>query len=278
MMKSKAPLTVGVFDSGLGGLSILGAIRALLPELDYDYCCDNLNFPYGTKSEWEVISAAERVTRLFFNATHLDVLVIACNTASVVALESIRKNLPIPVIGVVPAVKPAAQASKTKVIGVLATPVTVARPYLDILIKNFAADCRVVKVGSSKLVTLAEDKMRRRRGQGDLHLEEIRTEVDAIVAEAKVGLDQLVLGCTHFPLLAEELRQVIPKSVNFVDSGLAVASRVRTVIEEHYGFMSHSGASRQGRVHGFCSGDPFEIYLPGNISGVDEIFGLRKLN
>ena len=221
MIASKAPVTVGVFDSGLGGLSIMGAIRRVMPEADYAYCCDNLNFPYGTKSEAEVIAAAEKVTSLFFDTTHFDVLVIACNTASVLALESIRKNLPIPIIGVVPAVKPAAQASKTKVIGVLATPVTIRRPYLDSLIKNFAAECRVIKVGSSKLVTLAEEKIRRRVGQEALDLQEIRIEVEPIVAEAKVGLDQLVLGCTHFPLLEDELRQVIPPTVNFVDSGSA---------------------------------------------------------
>jgi len=276
MMASKAPVTIGVFDSGLGGLSIMAAIRSVMPESNFAYCCDNLNFPYGTKSESEVVDAAERVTSLFFNSTRLDVLVIACNTASVVALETIRKNLPIPVIGVVPAVKPAAQASKTKVIGVLATPVTIRRPYLDSLIKNFAAECRVIKVGSSKLVTLAEEKIRQRPEKVGINLEEIRGEVAAIVAEAKMGLDQLVLGCTHFPLLADELRQVIPPTVNFVDSGSAVASRVQTVIQEHYGFRADPDANRKGLLHGYCSGDSFEIYLPRNF-GVDERFELHKL-
>ena len=276
-MAIKPQLTVGVFDSGLGGLSVLGAIRGVLPDIDFAYCCDNLNFPYGTKSEGEVISAAERVTTLFFEAIKPDVLVIACNTASVVALDSIRKKLPIPVVGVVPAVKPAAQASKTKVIGVLATPVTIARPYLDGLINNFAGDCRVVKVGSSKLVTLAEEKMRRQHGHKAVSLEEIREEVESIVAEARLGLDQLVLGCTHFPLLLEELRQVIPPTVTMVDSGLAVASRVKAVIEEHYASTESPSPGRVGRLHGYCSGEPFEIYLPSDFSGMERKFGLRKL-
>lgn len=278
MVDSATPLTIGVFDSGLGGLSIMAAIRNCLPQLNLAYCCDNLNFPYGTKTEDDVVAAATRTTTLFSQTTHLDALVIACNTASVVALEAVRRNLSIPVVGVVPAVKPAAIATKTKIIGILATPVTIGRPYLENLIKTFAPECRVVKVGSSRLVVLAEQKIRRSHaGVVGLDLEEIRLEVQEIIDAAKVGLDQLVLGCTHFPLLANELRQVLPASVTLVDSGFAVASRVKAVIEEYYGFCPEGAAEGGRQLHGFCSGEPFEIGLPSDFFGVGQKFELQKL-
>ena len=115
-------MRVGVFDSGVGGLSVLRAIRDSLPSVELAYCCDNQNFPYGTKSEADVVRFSTDVTARFAARANLDVLVIACNTASTVALPAIRAGLTIPVVGVVPAVKPAAAASKSKIIGVLATP------------------------------------------------------------------------------------------------------------------------------------------------------------
>jgi glutamate racemase len=259
MADASTSITVGVFDSGLGGLSILGAIRHLIPNVNLVYCCDNKNFPYGTKSEVDVRRAAKNVTSLFFNNASLDVLVIACNTASVVALEAIRESLPIPVIGVVPAVKPAAQMSKTKFIGILATPVTIARPYLDELIANFADGCRVVKVGSSKLVALAEYKILTEPTLGGDKIEEIKKELQPIIDASANGLDQVVLGCTHFPLLSKELRRVLPKTVNFVDSGQAVASRVLTVLEERHGFCSTNRGVNFGQISGYCSGDSMTV-------------------
>lgn len=242
-------MRVGVFDSGVGGLSILAAIHETLPAVDLSYCCDNKNFPYGTKTEAQVLDFAASVTSRFFDAAGLDVLVVACNTASVISLPKIRSNLPIPVVGVVPAVKPAARRSKSKIIGVLATPVTIARPYLNDLIKEFASDCEVIKCGSSELVILAERKLR-----GDVGTdEEFRREVEPIIAAAARGLDQLVLGCTHFPLVSEELRRVIPPSVTFVDSGAAIASRVASILDD---LKLNKTASRsvQSGFTGWCSG------------------------
>jgi len=269
-------MKVGVFDSGLGGLSVLGAIKESIPGIELAYCCDNFNFPYGTKSEADVITAALDATQRFFEQAAIDVLVIACNTASVVALEAIRQILPIPVVGVVPAIKPAALASKSKIIGVLATPVTIRRPYLDALIKEFASDCEVLKCGSSSLVLLAEGKMRGQQNAGLTH-QSLHTEMAVIVDAAKRGLDQLVLGCTHFPLIVDELRQVVPSSVNFVDSGQAVASRVRTILSG-LGYsvsMITEGSPRD--LQGYCSGESFAIKLPRVFVASLENLVLRKL-
>jgi glutamate racemase len=269
-------MKVGVFDSGLGGLSILGAIKDYIPGIELAYCCDNFNFPYGTKSEADVITAALDATQRFFEQSAIDVLVIACNTASVVALEAIRQILPIPVVGVVPAIKPAALASKSKIIGVLATPVTIRRPYLESLIKEFASDCEVVKCGSSSLVLLAESKMRGQQNVG-LTDQSLRTEMAMIIDAAKRGLDQLVLGCTHFPLIVDELRQVLPSTVNFVDSGQAVASRVRTILTARGDWDSTINMSSPGDLTGYCSGESFAIKLPPVFLASLENLVLRKL-
>ncbi len=264
---------VGVFDSGVGGLSILSSITRALPWVRLSYCCDNLNFPYGTKSDEDVIRLSVDITSRYFAEAKFDVLVIACNTASTIALASVRAALPIPVVGVVPAVKPAAAASHTKVIGVLATPGTIRRPYLADLIREFAADCEVVTCGSSALVQLAERKLRGDIGTDD----EFRHEIGEIIAGCARGLDQLVLGCTHFPLITEELRRVLPAGVQFVDSGEAVAARVAVIGQE----LKLPAKSREPRfspeITGYCSGESFELSALGLNLGSAGILRLRRL-
>jgi glutamate racemase len=257
-------MRVGVFDSGVGGLSILEAISAVLPGATYSYCCDSLNFPYGTKTESAVVDCASQVTKKFYDHAGIDVLVIACNTASTVALPQIRHMLPIPVVGVVPAVKPAAERSQSKVIGVLATPATVSRPYLDSLIHEFAKDCRVVKCGSSELVQLAERKL---RGEV-ISIEDVRRELSPIIDALPLGLDQLVLGCTHFPLIADELRRVLPTSVSFVDSGQAVASRVQSIFRDLEQKHIKGRSSSADKLSGWCSGPTFSLTAPGNLGNL----------
>ncbi len=252
-------MRVGVFDSGVGGLSILEAISTAIPEVDLSYCCDNENFPYGTKTESVVIDCATEITKKFVEHGQIDVLVIACNTASTVALPKIRSLLAIPVVGVVPAVKPAAERSKSKVIGILATPATISRPYLESLIQEFAKDFRVIKCGSSELVEMAERKL---RGEA-LSTEAIRRELKPIIDALPHGVDQLVLGCTHFPLLAEEIRRVLPESVAFVDSGQAVAARVRTVFSDLEQKNVKSRSKTTEKLSGWCSGASLTLSMPG---------------
>jgi glutamate racemase len=262
-------MRIGVFDSGVGGLSVLAAIHQALPKSDLIYCCDNLNFPYGTKSDADVLACATQVAARLARVAAIDVLVVACNTASTIALVALRTHLAIPVVGVVPAIKPAARASKSKVIGVLATPATVTRPYLDQLIQDFAGDCDVVRVGSSRLVHLAEDKLRGKAVPEPVIFQEVTPIIDA----AKRGLDQLVLGCTHFPLLSDELRRVIPSTVHFVDSGSAVASRVYSMASSEMRQTSVNTAESQEvrapRITGFCTGAPLTLDL--KFVGLDQL-------
>jgi len=226
-------LRIGIFDSGVGGLTIYQAVRSSLPSASFAYCSDNEFHPYGTKSDEAVANRTLDVCERFVAAAKLDLLVVACNTASTVALALLRSRLSLPVVGVVPAIKPAAAKSATGVIGLLATPATIRRQYVEELIQQFAGHCHVVRAGSSRLVELAEEKAR----GGDVAVAAIHVEIMPLFVEyPQVGknlrLDTIVLGCTHFPLLLDELRAAAPWPVQWIDSGNAIASRVSQLIHE----------------------------------------------
>ncbi|MEY4632156.1 MAG: hypothetical protein RIQ81_2276 [Pseudomonadota bacterium] len=222
-----------MFDSGVGGLTVHHAIRVALPDSASFYCSDNEFHPYGTKADQVIANRTLDVCARFVDRCAIDILVIACNTASTVALGLLRAHLQVPVVGVVPAIKPAAAGSTSRVIGLLATPATVKRQYVDELIHQFAGDCTVVRVGSSRLVELAEEK-----GRGKaVNPAEVLREIEPLFAAgtqlpAGARLDAVVLGCTHFPLLLDELKAVAPWPVRWIDSGSAVAARVKALAQE----------------------------------------------
>jgi glutamate racemase len=222
------PAPIIVFDSGVGGLSIVEPIRRLCPTQPIHYLADNAMFPYGQLDE---VTLIERTTSLISQCcekTAAQLVVIACNSASTLSLPPLRQILSIPVVGVVPAIKPAAAISSSKVIGLLATEGTVSRRYTDQLIEDFAQDCEVIRVGSSKLVALIEQKLR-----GDIchqaEFDEILTPLREHPGWEK--LDTVVLACTHFPLAKQELQDAAPEVVHWIDSGDAIARRVAQLLE-----------------------------------------------
>ena len=166
MMDPSAPILF--FDSGVGGLSVLGPTRELLPNAPIVYAADSAGFPYGKRSEAEIASRVPALLGRLVERFHPRLAVIACNTASTIALDHVRSALDLPVVGTVPAIKPAAEMSKSRVIGVLGTEATVRQPYVDDLAARFAADCTIIRHGSPELVELAEAKLGgerdRRRG------------------------------------------------------------------------------------------------------------------
>lgn len=216
-----------VFDSGVGGLSITRELVRQLPFIHITYAADNLAFPYGTKTDPELIARIDDILHRLQVQSRAELIVVACNTASTIALPRLREKFSIPIVGVVPAIKPAASLSKSKVIGLLATEATINRPYTNQLINEFAPNTTVIRVGSSKLVELAEAKL-----QGEsIDLEQIKNAVSPFtVAVAEQNLDTVVLACTHFPLLREELQRALPKIEHWVDSGEAIARRVKTLL------------------------------------------------
>ena len=211
-----------MFDSGVGGLSVLSHIRAVLPAASIVYAGDNGGYPYGTKSEAEIAARVPALLGRLAERYKPRLIVIACNTASTIALAHVRAALDLPVVGTVPAIKPAALASKTRVIGVLGTDATVRQAYVDNLVGEFASDCTVIRHGSARLVDIAEAKLRGIAPAPD-EMRAIMAGVYAAPDGAKV--DQLVLACTHFPLLAGEIAAASPTGVTLVDSGAGIARR-----------------------------------------------------
>lgn len=219
-MDSAAPILF--FDSGVGGLSVLAPTRALLPKAPIVYAADNAAFPYGTRSEREIAARVPALLGRLVERFHPRLAVIACNTASTIALDHVRAALEIPVVGTVPAIKPAAEQSASRVIGVLGTEATVRQPYVDDLAARFAADCTVIRHGSPELVRLAEDKL----AGHTVSPEAIRRAVEPMLEQHHGNeIDVVVLACTHFPLLADELATALPGVVQ-VDGGPGIARRV----------------------------------------------------
>ena len=211
------------FDSGVGGLSVLAPARATLPQASFVYAADSAGFPYGTKSEAEIAARVPVLLGRLAERYRPRLIVIACNTASTIALPAVRAALDLPVVGTVPAIKPAAAISKTRVIGVLGTDATVRQPYVDDLAARFAADCTVIRHGSARLVELAEAKL---HGQ-PTDPREFAAILDGLFDQpGGARIDTIVNACTHFPLVAGELTAAAPQPVRFVDGGEGIARRI----------------------------------------------------
>ena len=219
--------TLLIFDSGVGGISIADEIRRALPQCNLFYVADNAIFPYGTQEESVLVSRLVTLLPHLEQHARPDIIVIACNTASTVVLEPLRAQTRTPIIGVVPAIKPAGQLTQNNSIALLATPGTVKRHYVQRLIEEFAPQCQVVRVGSSELVHQAENKLRGLPVDTDLIAREL-----APLLTGGTPPDTVVLGCTHFPLLRDEIQQALPAGIRLIDSGDAIARRARFLLQD----------------------------------------------
>lgn len=217
---------VCIIDSGIGGISILDEIDKLIPGMEYTYCADKEFFPYGALSESELIERVVDIVNELDKNFDFQILVVACNTASTIVLPELRRILNKEVIGVVPAIKPAATGSISKVIGILATEATVNRSYTNDLIESFAKDLEVIKVGSNRLVELAENKLLSK----PYDLKVLENILGRIIESQEI--DTLVLACTHFPFLRDEISDVLGDKVSLIDSGKAIARRVRYILDK----------------------------------------------
>jgi glutamate racemase len=210
------------FDSGVGGLSVLGPTRQLLPTAPIVYAADSAGFPYGKKSEAELATRVPALLGRLVERFRPRLAVIACNTASTIALDHARAALDIPVVGTVPAIKPAAELSKSRVIGVLGTEATVRQPYVDDLAARFASDCVVIRYGSPEMVELAEAKL---AGE-TISIQAVHDAISPMLFQPDgERMDVMVLACTHFPLLSKEIAAAFP-AVAQVDGGPGIARRI----------------------------------------------------
>ncbi len=233
----RAP-NVLVFDSGLGGLTVLAEVMRLRPDARCIYVADDAGFPYGRLSEAALVARVAEVMARLIGQFAPDAIVIACNTASTLVLPHLRAAYPrIPFVGTVPAIKPAAAQSRSKMISVLATPGTVARDYTRELVRTYAAHCEVTLVGSDRLAAVAEAFMKgENRADADI-LAEISP---CFVENGAARTDCIVLACTHYPLLLAELERLAPWPVTWIDPAEAIARRVDHVLGEELG-MAEGG-------------------------------------
>jgi len=220
---SGARPTILIFDSGVGGLTVLDPIRAARPDAHFVYIGDTAFFPYGEREEEELIARVVSVIDDAVARFTPDLIVIACHTASTLVLPALRARSNIPIVGTVPAIKPAAESSASRLISVLATKGTVKRDYTSALIRDFAGDCEVTLVSASRLASYAEDALHGR----PVSDADLRNEIaPAFVEKNGRRTDRVVLACTHYPLLLERLERAAPWPVAWIDPAPAIARRV----------------------------------------------------
>jgi glutamate racemase len=243
--------TILVFDSGLGGLTVLREVVRARQDAHFVYVADDAFFPYGHHSEDQIVSRVVPLMGELIAAHQPDLVVIACNTASTLVMSHLREQYRVPFVGTVPAIKPACAASKSKRVTVLGTKGTVQREYTRALIRDFAQGCEVTLVGSPELASLAETAL----SGGVVSDEQISAELDpCFVGGGKDGAtrtDTIVLACTHYPLLVERMARLAPWPVEWIDPAPAIARRVVTLLDAPLGEIEASAKMifTSGRQH-----------------------------
>ena len=211
------------FDSGVGGLTVLDAARALMPDAPIVYAADFAGLPYGEKSEAEIAARVPALLGRLVERYRPRLITIACNTASTIALPQIRAALDLPVVGTVPAIKPASEVSQSRVIGVLGTEATVRQPYVTNLAREYASDATIIRFGAPELVRAAEMKL---RGQVPDPAIFDRAVAGLTSQQRGIPIDTVVLACTHFPLVQDELAAAFGRPVTFVHGAEGIARRI----------------------------------------------------
>ena len=316
-----------MFDSGVGGLSVMQEVYKANKQALFYYLFDHECFPYGNKSEVFLKKRVSNLLQSLCSKLQPDLIVIACNTASTIVLPTLREIFTIPIVGVVPAIKPAAKISKKHNICLLATQGTVHRSYTDFLINEFASDCKVLKIGSQDLVRLAEEQLIK-NSQGSVptaasgnasgvatggangstdgcavgtakscaslddyerdKLERLKKILEPILQLDEVNKpDVVVLGCTHFPLVKDDIAKVLGPNMKFIDSGEAVARRVKSLLADKIGIKNESceSASVECPTDGSLLG-PVEAFYTGHCEGLEKKqleatfkhFGFQKIS
>jgi glutamate racemase len=235
--------TILIFDSGLGGLSVLREVVRARPDAHYVYVADDAFFPYGHHSEEALVARVVPLMGELIAAHRPDLIVIACNTASVQVLAPLRAAYTSPFVGTVPAIKPACAQSRTKRVSVLGTKATVAREYTRALIRDFGGECEVMLVGSPDLASLAEAALGGGSAADDAIAAEIMPCFVGDAADPAARTDTVVLACTHFPLLLDRLKRLAPWPVAWIDPAPAIARRVCDLLGPPGGEAEEAGAT-----------------------------------
>lgn len=220
-----------LFDSGVGGLSILRALQRAAPGAPVVYAADFAGLPYGSKTEAEIAARVPALLGRLVERYHPRLVAIACNTASTIALPPVRAALDIPVVGTVPAIKPAALRTQSGVIGLIGTQATIRQPYVDNLLEQHGNGSTLIRIAAPELVEAAERKLR-----GEPNDPAVFAGVIArlLASRQAQGMDVVVLACTHFPLLADELAAAAPDHIAFIDGAEGIARRILHLCETDF--------------------------------------------
>lgn len=236
--------TIGVFDSGIGGLSVLQHIRQQLPDARLIYVADSGHVPYGDKSPEYIEQRSHAITR-FLLGQGAQAIVIACNTATAAAAASLRAQYQVPIVGMEPAVKPAVAATKSGVVGVLATVGTLASARFAALLEKYAGNVEIITQGCPGLVEQIERGELTSSTTRDL----LQRYTEPLLAK---GADTLILGCTHYPFITPLLHEVVGENITLIDTGAAVARELKRRLETE---VTHDNASNAREELFFTSGD-----------------------
>lgn len=248
---------IGIFDSGVGGLSVWREIIKIMPSNNYFYVSDSAYCPYGPRPQSEIIDRARVITK-FLIGKGADIIVVACNTATAAAIKALREEFSIPFIGMEPAVKPAALSSKTGVIGVLATKGTLNGKLYNETLKTYANGVEVVEKEGKGLVALVEEG----KFTGEETDKLLRKYINPMLEK---GADHIVLGCTHYPFLLEAIKQITGESVKIIDPAPAVAKHLYDVLEQ-----------MQGKSSDYEPLKPTEITMFYTTGNIETLMGMAR--
>lgn len=236
---------IGVFDSGIGGLSVLKKIRELMPSENLIYLADSAYVPYGNKSELEIRERAELISQYFIEQHQVKAIVIACNTATAAAVNYLRGRLSLPILGMEPAVKPAVEQSLTGAVGILATENTLKSEKFSDLVNQFGRQAIVVTQQCSGLVEQIE--------LGDFSSPELRNLVEQYISPLLAkGVDSIVLGCTHYPFIRTVIEELVGDSIRVIETGDAVARHLHSRLSQ---LSLLNPCTVQGKIDGYTSGE-----------------------
>lgn len=221
---------IGIFDSGIGGTSIWAEIHQLLPNEKTIYLADSKNAPYGQKSKAEIVALSVKNTEFLLNMD-CKLIVVACNTATTNAIQELRSKFDVPFIGIEPAIKPAATNSKTQTIGILATQGTLNSELFNKTTEKYQ-DVKIIEQVGHGLVQLIES--------GNINSPEMTQLLHSYLAPMiEANIDYLVLGCSHYPYLIPQIKEILPEHIQIIDSGQAVAKQTQNILKEKVGFSSN---------------------------------------
>lgn len=243
---NKNNLPIGVFDSGVGGLSVLRELKRLLPRENFIFFGDQLNVPYGEKSKQQLVGFLYKITDYLTKNHKVKMLVLACNTATCYAIDELREKYSFPIVGTVPALKPAALKTKTGTIAVISTPATSRSPVIKKLIENYCKGVKVINTGCKNLENAVEE------GEPDSPV--AISLLEKYLSPIKnSGADYLVLACTHYPFLKREIKKIVGPRIKLLDSGKAIARRTDFLLKT--GNIKNK-QKKVGETYYFTTGDP----------------------